>query len=339
MKKFIQPFLLFTLIHFYSYSQILNSVTRKADVLYNQFNNQKITTALQDFDAKDREDWTYLPGSSRGYPLKSMEESTIEMVFGLIKEIQSDQGFSKTKGVLELEEILRQIEGRPEGDTYRDNTNYYFSFYGKPSESAPWAFSFQGHHMSMTYSIIDGKISGTPTGFGANPARVKSGPHEGHQLMKQEENLGRELITSFNDQLKTKAIISSDAPDEMTTGFKTRISVKKMEGISYVEMNENQKDLFLKIIGLYVNNLNEESAKAYWKKIENWGYESLYFAWMGELKPGSRHYYKISGPTLLIEYDNTQNNANHVHTVWRDSENDFGRDWLKNHYETSPHHR
>lgn len=335
------PFLIIILAFFVpsaSFSQSKQNTYQKANELYVRLTTFNDQSALKTFDHQDRIHFSYFPASGTGMPLKEMDMVLRDMTFDLLQMLLSDTGMNKVRDIIELEDILRESEGRPIGNTYRDQGKYYLNFFGKPSETEPWAISFEGHHISLNFTFTGTKLSGTPLFFGANPAKVLIDRRKGWRVLKDEEDLARKLVSSLNDQQKQLAIISTRAPYDITSRARTKIEIKDFEGILFSQLNKNQQMILKDLVHVYIDRLEAEQANKYLNKIESWGWNSIYFAWAGGIDPGQPHYYKITGPTLLIEYDNTQNGANHIHTVWRDSEGDFGENLLKEHYKNSPHH-
>lgn len=233
-----------------------------------------------------------------------------------------------------LENILREVENRPGDDKYRDPLNYYITIFGEPAEDSIWGWRFEGHHLALNFSSADNRIaSSTPTFWGSNPAVVRNGKFTGLQILKQETDLGFTLVNSLNPQQMKVAVFANQAPDDIITGNRRRADLQEQTGLPFSDMNDQQKRLFLQLLNVYVKNYQLGFSKRLMEKIEQAGMENLSFAWAGSLQPGAGHYYRIQGPMLLIEYDNTQNNANHVHTVVRDLTNDFAEDILREHYQ------
>jgi len=315
------------------------SASSIAKDIYDHFKAHNLDAGIVDFDHDSRRNWTYPPGTTRGIPIGEMDAKAKKMVHAFLDQYLSDRGYEKAMGIIELEDVLRELEGRPANDDYRDPGKYLFRIYGNPHTNKPWGASFEGHHLSLNFTMSGDHFSGTPAFYGANPAVVPSGPKSGWQLLKKEELLARDLLASFDEEQKKVAIISNDVPDDIYSGTKRQISIGQMEGLQASKLNSAQMVKFKALLSIYIDKLEDPYADREWKKIESWGYKSLYFAWIGSVSKGDPHYYKIMGPTLMIEYDNIQNNANHVHTVWRDSEHDFGMDWLKAHHANSPHHQ
>ncbi len=292
------------------------------------------------FDDNERYNWHYVPKSRKGLPLKELERAQYAAAMELLHSALSDTGFQKTIAIIQLEGILRGVEGRPENDDYRDTGKYYFSIFGNPATDSIWGWRLEGHHISFNFSAINNTIvSGTPGFLGTNPAIVLSGPEKGKYILKNETELGLELLRSLNADQAKKAIINNDAPSEIITGSDRRAMIEHPEGVLYMELNSSQQKLFIQRLSIYVHRYTRLFAMNMMKEIEAAGLNNLRFAWAGgqQTGVGNPHYYRIQGPTIIIEYDNTQNNANHIHTVVRDLKNDFGGDELMEHYKNSLH--
>jgi hypothetical protein len=281
----------------------------------------------QDFDGSDRKDWHYVPRSRRGVPLADMTPQQKSSLDALLKSALSPQGFTKAKGVLELEPILGSIER----SSFRDPGQYTVTMFGDPT-NPQYGWRFEGHHLSLNFTVTPAATSATPAFFGANPATVPSGPRKGWRLLHDEEDLGRQLVRSLDAAQRVKAVISTRAPADIITGADREVHLRAFEGLPAVEMNADQRALLMRLVHVYVGNAAQATASRELAKIESAGVHRVYFAWAGEMEPRRPHYYRIHGPTILIEYDNTQNGANHVHSVWRSPRADFGEDLLRKHY-------
>ncbi len=218
-----------------------------------------------------------------------------------------------------LENVLREVENRGSDDTYRDPLKYYFTIFGTPTKDKPWGWRLEGHHVSLNFFAVNNKIqSSTPSFFGSNPAVIPSGKRKGEQVLKDESALGFSLLNSLSSsQLKTVMISETAFPDILSYN-KRKAEQLEPKGLLYADMNEQQKKLFMSLLDVYVKNYELGFSTTLMNKIKQAGIENLSFAWAGSLKPSKGHYYRIQGPSLLIEFDNTQNNANHIHSVVRD---------------------
>jgi len=269
-----------------------------------------------------------------------MNDQQIKAAFALLRTALSDTGFNKTNSIIQLENVLREVESRPSNDTHRDPGNYSFSFFGNPATDKIWGWRLEGHHIAFNFSSENDRlVSGTPSFFGSNPAVVLSGSEKGKYILKDEAELGFALLHSLNKEQTDKAIISNEAPSEILTAASRHAMINDPKGILYNELNSSQQKIFIQLLSIYIHRYTRSFAEGMMKEIEEAGLNNLRFAWAGDQQPGvgHPHYYRIQGPTIIIEYDNTQNNANHIHTVIRDLKNDFGGDELLKHYKNDQH--
>jgi hypothetical protein len=285
------------------------------------------------FDDDERFNWHYVPRFRNGVSLHDLTQPQLDAALELLKASLSVQGYRKATDVMALESVLREVENRGTDDAYRDPKKYFFTIFGAPSKDNPWGWRLEGHHISLNFSTVDNKIqSSTPSFFGSNPATIPSGKRKGEQILKQESALGFALLNSLSStQLKT-AVVSENAYSDILSENKRQAVPLIPNGISYADLNAEQKKIFMSLLDVYVKNYELGFSTTLMNKISKAGIENLSFAWAGSLKPGKGHYYRIQGPMLLIEFDNTQNNANHIHSVVRDLTNDFALDILKEHY-------
>jgi hypothetical protein len=245
----------------------------------------------------------------------------------------SQRGYIKAVSIMSLDEILRVLENGT--GPVRDPDRYFFSVFGEPSETGIWGYRVEGHHVSQNFTIVNGKVLAAPTFFGANPAEVREGPRKGLRVLAREEDLGRAFVQSLTPEQKKTAIVSADAPGEILTGPMRKAALQgQPSGIAASKLDSKQRETLQNLLDEYCNNLPEEVAQVREEQIKKAG-GNLYFAWAGGEQVGQPHYYRIQSAAFLIEYDDTQNGANHIHTVWRDFDGDFGLDLLKEHYQAS----
>jgi len=283
----------------------------------------------------ERVNWHFIPRVRKGIPFKDLTTAQRPLAHALLSSGLSQRGYASAVTIMSLEQILlEQEQGK---GPKRDPENYSVSIFGKPGSEQPWGWRVEGHHLSLNFTIGEGKVVGTPSFFGTNPAEVKDGPRKGLRVLDQEEDLGRALVQSLNDDQKKTAILTGETPKEIITGNSRKAKLLTPEGVAADQLTAAQKQMLLGLISVYANRLRGEVAEADVQKIQAGGFEKVHFAWAGGTESGQLHYYRIQGPTFLIEYDDTQGNGNHIHTVWRDMSNDFGDDLLKKHYEE--HHQ
>ena len=313
----------------------------KAAHLFLQNLSEKQKAKIQfGFNEEERFNWNYVPRSRKGLTLNEMTSQQIKDAFALLRSALSDTGFNKTTSIIQLENVLREVENRSVNDTYRDQGNYSFSIFGNPAIDAIWGWRLEGHHVAFNFSSEDNLlVSGTPSFLGSNPAVVLSGSEKGKYILKGETELGFALLHSLKNEQKDKAIISNEAPGEILTAASRHAMINDPKGILYTEMESSQQKIFLQLLSIYIHRYTRSFAQIMMKEIEEAGLNNLRFAWAGDQQPGigHPHYYRIQGPTIIIEYDNIQNNANHIHTVIRDLKNDFGGDELLKHYKNDQH--
>ena len=291
-----------------------------------------------DFDETERYNWHYVPKSRKGIPLKDLTAAQQKAAMAMLRTALSDTGYNKTTAIIALEATLREAEGRSADDSYRDPGKYYFSIFGNPATDSIWGWRLEGHHISFNFSAKNNSlVSGTPGFLGTNPAIVLSGPDKGKYILKDETELGFSLLHSLDAAQLKKTMIDEDAPADIITGASRKAMIEKPEGIFYRELNGGQQKIFLQLLSIYIHRYTRLFAMQMMNEIETAGLNNLHFAWAGSQQPGigNPHYYRIQGPTIVIEYDNTQNNANHIHTVIRDLKSDFGGDELLEHYKNN----
>lgn len=295
---------------------------------------QKASFKLKD---DERQNWHFVPKPRKGLPLKEMTPEQRQLAMKLLRSGLSDHGYDKATNIISLETILRELEG-PNGRMVRDPELYYISIFGKPEPKGTWGWRVEGHHLSVNFTIVNGEyLAGTPSFFGSNPAEIKSGPRKGDRALADEEDRGRELIKALSPEQREQAIFEKVALKDIVTMAERRVKPLEQKGVSATKLNAGQKQKLLALVKAYVERNRPELAKEDLRKIQQAGVDKLYFAWAGGIEKGEGHYYRVQGPTFLLEYDNTQNNNNHIHAVYRDFENDFGEDLLHKHYQETPH--
>lgn len=312
------------------------AATKAARLLIQTVPPDQLKELRQNFDSEARTIWSFVPGPHPGLSLKKMDTKSRGAALALLKASLSDSGYQKVENIRALEPVLRELEG---GNMGRDVELYYFTLFGDPSATGDWMFRYEGHHVSLSFTYKNGKlVSSTPQFLGSNPATVLTGPKQGTKNLAKEEEAGRAFLKSLSESQKKEAIQEGDAPFDIITGNSRKASLDKQVGIPYRKLTQDQKKALRELVVLYADILKPEAKAQRLAKIEKAKWDSITFAWIGSEEPRKKHYYRIHGPTFLIEYDNTQNDANHIHTVWRDFEGDFGRDALAEHYQHGHKH-
>ena len=315
------------------------------------------------FEAADRTNWHYFPeggftqthGYERnGVTFAEMDDKQQHLAHGLLSTGLSKTGYIKAVDVMTLEDVVRVIEADTTG--HRDTQGFHFTIFGEPSLTATWGWRVEGHHLSLHYTLQNGKlISASPTFFGANPHEVAQGPHTGMRALAAEEDLALALLQSLDPEKQKKAVFSDVAPFDILTMADTRAELEgEPQGLPASEMNDKEYATLLALIDEYASNVPSDIAAKRMKSARDTPRDELLFAWagrigrpktqataVGSLTTGNRevggNYYRVQAPTFLIEYDNTQNQSNHSHSVWRDFEGDFGLDVLALHHRQYDH--
>ncbi|HLF94284.1 MAG TPA: DUF3500 domain-containing protein [Planctomycetota bacterium] len=291
------------------------------------------------FEFKDAErlNWHFIPRERKGLPIKEMKEDQRKLALALLATGLSKSGYDKATTIMTLESILAEMEG-PNRRFPRDPELYFFSIFGTPDAKGTWAWRVEGHHVALNFTIAAGKaIAGAPAFLGTNPGLVKEGARKGLRVLGNDEEMGRKIAQSLSADQKAVAITVEKAPADIILSPEgvAKRGLKPLEpaGISFAKLNDAQKEQVKALVKEYAQRLRGELAEQDLAKIEGAGWDKVNFAWAGGLEPGQGHYYSVQGPSFIIEYDNTQNNANHVHSVWHDPASHLGEDILKKHYE------
>jgi hypothetical protein len=277
--------------------------------------------ASYSFDDGERFRWQYTPGPRGGLALEDMTAEQADAAMALLEAGLSAGAFAKARGIIALEPVLRSIEqaaGRP-GWQRRDAGHYWFSVFGSPADEV-WAWRVGGHHLCVHVTVVGSSVASLPLFLGANPATAP----DGSRVLGEEEDLGYALLGSLSADQLSAAVVSDRPPPDILTGNEVRASLAAVPaGISYDDLTAGQRDHLARLVGAYTGR------PAGVVPVDLW---SASFAWLGSTQPGEGHYYAVRAGSLLIELDNTQNGANHVHTVVRDTERDWGEDLLAGHY-------
>jgi hypothetical protein len=295
------------------------------------------------FLVEDRREFTYLPGPRPGLGLWEMSAEQQGRAVSLLASGLSERGLATARAIMGLEEILAGIEravGRT-GWQRRNPEHYWFRILGEPGGVGPWMWKAGGHHLAVHMTVVGDRIAGTPQFFGANPARVPdSHPAAGMRTLPDEEDLGRALVSALSPGEMEVAVRQAPVPQDIITRDDPLADPAKIpSGLAYSDMSAPSREILTRLIRHYLGRVLPDVGGAAWGEIEDAGLDRVAFTWAGPAEPGHGHYYAVLGPTFLLEYDNTQNDANHIHTVWRDLRNDWGEDLLAAHYATHRHPR
>lgn len=311
-------------------------IVTKAQSFIAQLTESQRSKTMLEFDSDERYNFHYIPKDNRkGIALKELNEKQRLAAFDMLKTCLSEKTAQKVSEIIALENVLKVLENQSATSDYRDPGKYYLSIFGTPEAGAIWGWRFEGHHISFNFSASDKKlVAGTPSFLGSNPAIVRDGPQKGKQVLKEETDKGFALLHALSKQELEKAIINETAPGEIITAASRKAMIDEPAGILYSELSPGNQQRMLQLLELYVRRYTKLFADEMLNDVKKAGLDKLRFAWAGntQLQQGKAYYYRIQGPTLIIEYDNSQNNANHIHTVVRDLNNDFGGDLLLQHY-------
>lgn len=290
---------------------------------------QKTKAALP-FSDPERENFRYTPRDRAGLPLKEMTGAQQAAAIQLLNSALSEKGLLKATQIMALEGVLAELENDP---VRRDPTRYFVAVFGTPGDPKGWGWRFEGHHLSVNITLVDGKgVSVTPSFLGSNPGEVRAGPKKGLRVLAAEEDLARGLATTLLAAGKTQVIFSEKAPAEILSFENRQATALDPVGIPASDLTPIQRSALLTLLSEYTGRFRPEISATDMAKIKAAGLENIRFGWAGSLKLGEAYYYRIQGPTFLMEAANVQNEANHVHATWRDFTGDFGRDLLGEHF-------
>lgn len=305
-----------------------------AEALVSTLDDSQRQQVMLPYESEARVEWHFIPKDERkGLALRDMNDAQKTATLRLVRSALSEAGYTKTSRIMMLEGVLRQLEGSG-GRWDRDPEGYYITLFGKPSEAdSPWGLSFEGHHLSLNFVCRGNEVvDSTPQFFGANPATIRSdveGPlGKGARTLADEQDLGFKLLGQLSDAQKQKAVIAEEALSEIRAAGDPQPPGEAPAGLSYREMTAEQLETLEQLVQVYASAMPAEVAQARLEAIREAGWGNVHFAWAGASEPGIGHYYRIQGPTFLIEFVNTQpdadgNPANHIHCVWRDMTGDF----------------
>jgi hypothetical protein len=298
--------------------------------------NQRGKTTFP-FDSDERLNWHFIPKERKGLPLREMTPYQKHLASALLAAGLSQTGYIKAVTIMSLEDVLKIMED--DSGEHRNPEKYYFSVFGTPSDGGTWGYRVEGHHFSQNYTVVNGNVIDGPSFFGANPAEVRQGPRKGLRTLAGEDDLGIELIHALDEQQHKVAIVDPTAYKDILTAASRKAALQgQPSGLAASKMNANQFDALMALMEEYARNVPDELAEGRVTQINKAG-KDIHFAWSGGINRGDPHYYRVQTASFLIELDDTQDDANHIHSVWRDFTGDFGSDLLHQHYQTSHQER
>ena len=301
-------------------------MTQAANTFLESLSQAERQQASFAYDDEERLNWHFIPRERKGIPLKSLDGDPLRTAHRLIASGLSKAGYEQALNVMSLEEILYLLEtgDRTERRARRDPLNYYLSVFGKPATTGTWGWRFEGHHLSLNYSIVDGELTATtPEFFGANPGVVNAGPERAVRVLGPEEDGARQILKLCSPEQQRVAWIEKTAPRDLRGGGVAQPETTPPVGLSVAKMTSDQRRLLGELLDEYLKNMPADVEQERRADINQAGLDSIHFAWWGGAERNEPHYYRVQGPTFLIEYNNTQNKANHVHSIWRNLAGDF----------------
>ena len=316
-----------------------SAMATAADRFLESLTPEQRAQAAFEFQSDERLKWHFIPTEMfprNGLTIKAMTDAQRARAHDLLSAGLSQRGYLTATAIMDLEAVLRALESGGRMD--RDTETYFFSIFGSPSSDGAWGWRVEGHHLSLHLTIVDGtSVASSPSFFGSNPAQVRTGPKAGLRVLGAREDAARALVMALDRSQRTAAIIDDVAPDDILTGAERAIDPLSPVGVKAAALNPSQRDLLMRVIDAYTSIMADDIAAERMARIREAGYDEIGFVWAGPIDRGEPHYYRVQGPTFLIEYDNTQGGGNHVHSVWRDFTGDFGRDLLREHLQASAH--
>jgi len=319
-----------------AYTDVASEMAKAANTLMASLDAKQKAQAAFKFNGEERTYWHFIPaemlkgGNRKGLQIKHMSTKQRELTHALLKTVLSKSGHTKMKNIMFLEDILFVLEGNKRRFV-RDSEAYHILIFGKPGNKGAWGWRFEGHHVSLNYTIVNGKVSVVPSFWASNPAVANFGPGRKLIALEVEEFAARALRNSLSTEQVKKAVIADKAPRDILTSALPEVKALENTGIAYGDLNKKQQAQLTKLIQEYINRHRAVVAKEDWAKIEKGDLNKVRFSWAGSTKQFEPHYYRIQGPSFLLEYANTQNGSNHIHATWRDFNGDFGRDVLREH--------
>jgi hypothetical protein len=294
-----------------------------ADRFLKSLDNELAKRARYDFNSEERLNWHFIPRERKGVPLKDLYPEQRALAFGLIQSGTAGSGYLKATSIMSLEAVLRGLEqGR---GPLRDPERYFLTIFGTPGDRGKWGWRVEGHHLSLNFVLEDGKIvAATPAFFGANPAEVRQGPREGLRTLADREDRALRLLQALDEGQRKTATFAAQAPGDIRAANTKQPPTEAAVGIAYADLNRDQQAMLRALIESYAEDMPDEVSRAWLREVGEAGFDGIRFAWAGAPDRSRGHAYRVQGPTFLIEFNNTQNGANHIHSVWRNMLGDFG---------------
>jgi Protein of unknown function (DUF3500) len=299
-----------------------NHMAESASRFLTALDDSQKSQATFEFNDPERLNWHFIPRPRKGLPVKAMTPAQRALAFGLLQTGLGASGYLKATTIMSLEAILKDLE-QGKGPV-RDPELYFVTIFGTPSTTGKWGWRVEGHHLSLNFTLDKGSIvSASPAFFGSNPGEVRQGPRQGLRTLADLEDRAIRLLQALDDSQKKIAVTAEKAPGEIRAANTPQPPTANAEGIAFEQLNDDQKPMLKSLVEAYAADMTPEVAVAWLEEIKKAGPESIKFAWTGVADRNGPHAYKVQGPTFLIEFNNTQNNSNHIHAVWRNMLGDF----------------
>ncbi len=316
-----------------THAAAVSQMTEACSNFLNSLNSDQKAKTVYSYLDGERIFWYYPPLNRHGLPLREMDAKQRQLAYAVMASGLTDKSYEQAKLIIEHEDILGPLEVEQDKVTFlRDTERYYFTIFGEPGGSDPWGWRVEGHHVCLNYSIWNDKvIAVTPFFFGANPAEVRKGPKNGLRILGDREDLAFELMESLDAGQQSKAIIYDEAPLDILTYNSSKVSLPREEGLPASRMSGSQQEMLMALVTLYVSQVRSDVAQERLDAFKTDGIDGIHLAWAGPVDKSKAHYYRLHGGDFLVEFDNRQDGANHIHSVYRDVENDFASDVLRQH--------
>ncbi len=320
--------------HPHTHPQAASEMRGAALALLNSLDASQKAAISYSYHDGERIFWYYPPMNRHGLMLRDMSEDQRGLAYALMATGLTEDSNRKARLIIEHEDVLGPLEQERGSVTFlRDPLWYAWTIFGDPaSDVEPWGWRVEGHHVSLHYSIWgDRVLSVTPFFFGANPAEVRKGPKEGLRILGASQDIALELMESLDAGQKGRAIIYDEAPADIITFNSSKASLPKEEGLTATAMSGTQREMLMALASEYVGRVRGDLAEERLDALRQGGLEKIHLAWGGPVDRTQPHYYRLHGGDFVVEYDNRQDGANHIHSVLRDVNNDFAADVLRDH--------
>ncbi len=316
-----------------THAAAVSQMTEACSNFLNSLNSDQKAKTVYSYSDGERIFWYYPPLNRHGLPLREMDAQQRQLAYAVMASGLTDKSYEQAKLIIEHEDVLGPLEVEQDKVTFlRDTERYYFTIFGEPGGADPWGWRVEGHHVCLNYSIWNDKvIAVTPFFFGANPAEVRKGPKNGLRILGDREDLAFELMESLDAGQQSKAIIYDEAPLDILTYNSSKVSLPREEGLAASKMSGTQQEMLMALVTEYVSQVRSDVAQDRLDAFKTNGIDGIHLAWAGPVDKTKAHYYRLHGGDFLVDFDNRQDGANHIHSVYRDVENDFASDVLREH--------